>query len=151
MEIKNKKITLFMSCLIIILAGYFLYNFPVKEKSNLDNCYAVTAPLISGWDIPVDVGFCKIQNEKSIQLNNNGEQKVIYLSTITVEREDGKLIDSNFEKELNGIGAPKLSREEDSYNLEGAKVKGDNVLIVVITFVDSSDEKWARDYFDRIK
>jgi hypothetical protein len=116
-----------------------------------DVCKISHEPIISGWEIPIDKGFCEIQNEKSVQLDNADDHETVYLSTITVEREDGKPIDSNLENDLNKIGQPKLREEAGLFHLEGTKTKGDQVLIVVITFKNKSDEQWARDYFSRMK
>lgn len=140
---------------LILIALYtkwpFLGGGPVPESTNKQSdCAAVNLSLVAGWEIPVDKGFCEISNEGAVELQNISDQKTILLAPITIAREDGNPIDSKLEDDLNKLGLPKISNEGSTYQLEGEKVKGDKALIVVIEFVNSNDENWARDYFDRI-
>jgi hypothetical protein len=101
---------------------------------------------INKWQVPVPEGFTEIDNRDSIQLRNADESRIVYLSVLTVKDEKGESVDLSNKTE----SPPEVVHEENCYHLRGTKVQRNEILVVVITFKDRSDEIWARDFLSKI-
>jgi hypothetical protein len=98
------------------------------------------------WKIPITNEFRVIDNGDSIQLANPDESKVVYISILSATGKDGS--PSNFSSHAET--PPEFAQEGAVYHLRGTKVGEDEVLVVVITLKEKSDEAWARQFFDSI-
>jgi hypothetical protein len=101
---------------------------------------------IKKWHVPVPEGFTEIDNGDSIQLRNADASRVVYLSVLTAKNEKGEAVDLSNKTEPSA----EVVREENYYHLRGTKTRRDEILVVVITFKDRSDEIWARDFLSKI-
>ena len=101
---------------------------------------------IKKWQVPVPEGFTEIDNGDSIQLRNADESRIVYLSVLTAKNEKGEAVDLSNKTE----SPAEVVHEENCYHLRGTKVRRNEILVVVITFKDRSDEIWARDLLNKI-
>jgi hypothetical protein len=98
------------------------------------------------WQIPKYDGFTEIDSGSSIQLHNETENKTVYLSILTATDKSGG------PKELTTeVDVPELVTDKEGFHLQGRKIRGNEALVVVITFGKKTDEAWARNFFDEIK
>ena len=95
------------------------------------------------WKIPITNEFREKDNGDSIQLANPDESKVVYISLISATEKDR----SRSNVSLQADTPPELIQEGNLYHLRGTKVGENEVLVVVITLKEKSDEAWARQFF----
>jgi hypothetical protein len=101
---------------------------------------------IKKWHVRVPEGFTEIDNGDSIQLRNADESRIVYLSVLTAKNEQGEAVELSHKPEFPA----EVVHEEHCYHLRGTKVQRSEILVVVITFKDRSDEIWARDFLSKI-
>ena len=101
---------------------------------------------IKKWQVPVPEGYTEIDNGDSIQLRNANESRIVYLSVLTARNEKGKVVALSNSTESTA----EFVHEGNAYHLRGTRVQGHEILVVVITFKDRSNEIWARDFLNKI-
>ncbi|KND47084.1 MAG: hypothetical protein AB199_01490 [Parcubacteria bacterium C7867-004] len=98
------------------------------------------------WKIPADSNLIEVDNGTSVQLVNEDGSRVVYISILKAEDENHNPVNlPTDEEEIEVIEVG------ESFHLRGKKIKGNEALIIVITFINQNDEHWARDFFSNIR
>ena len=112
-----------------------MFNFLKKSKKK---------DLLQNWQIAIDGSFRQIINEDSIQFANADDSRVLYFSLLSMDSNGPLSADTLSKMQV------RVTHENGSWQLKGARHGGYEVLICVFTYTDERDGAWMKDLFEGI-